>query len=154
MRTAAVDLSGQTELGVLGAAIESSRLLVCNDTGVSHVAVGVGTRSVVVSSGSEIRRWRPLDRSLHPMLGADVPCRPCTEVACPRASHACALAIDVEQVFQLATHQLAMVPLSMPPLARPALAMHRRALVAGALTTGSGASASARGASMRLPAIA
>src|SRR5690606_16965224 len=107
MRTSAVDLSGATGLGALGAAIEECRLLVCNDTGVSHIAAGVGARSVVVASGSEIRRWRPLDRSLHPMLAIDLPCRPCSEVVCPYAGHPCASGIDVEPVFELAMHQLA-----------------------------------------------
>ncbi len=107
MRMPAADLSGATSLGELGAAIEECRLLVCNDTGVSHVAVGVGTRSVVVASGSEIRRWRPLDRSLHPMLAVDLPCRPCSEVVCPYAEHPCARGIDVDPVFELAMHQLA-----------------------------------------------
>lgn len=93
MRSAAVDLSGQTGLGVLGAAIESSRLFVCNDAGVSQVAVGVGTRCVVVSSDSEV---------------------------------------DVERVFELATHQLAMLPRHVPALARPALGMHRRVAGPGA----------------------
>ncbi|HEY0878050.1 MAG TPA: glycosyltransferase family 9 protein [Zeimonas sp.] len=108
MRTVAVDLSGATTLGELAAAIDDCRVLVCNDTGVSHLAVAVGARSVVVGSGSEIRRWRPLDRSLHPMLAADLPCRPCSEPVCPYAGHPCASAIEVDPVFALAMHQLTM----------------------------------------------
>jgi len=107
MRTPAANLCGATGLGELGAAIDESRLLVCNDTGVSHVAAGLGARSVVVACGSEIRRWRPLDRSLHPMLAADVPCRPCHEAVCPHPGHPCASAIDVDSVFELVLHQLA-----------------------------------------------
>lgn len=107
MRMPAVDLSGATGLGELGAAIESCRLLVCNDTGVSHLAAGVGARSVVVACGSDIRRWRPLDRRRHPMLAVDLHCRPCAEPECPRAGHPCASAIAVDAVFELAMHQLA-----------------------------------------------
>lgn len=151
MRTTAVNLSGATDLGVLGAAIADSRLLVCNDTGVSHVAAGVGARSVVVSSGSEIRRWRPLDRSRHPMLGAEVPCRPCAEAVCPHASHACALAIDVEQVFQLAMHQLAMHQLAMES---PMVCETESAPVAMRRLADDGASTARRSASLRLPARA
>lgn len=116
MRMPAADLSGATGLGELGAAIEACRLLVCNDTGVSHVAAGVGARSVVVASGSEIRRWRPLDRSLHPMLAVDLPCRPCSEPVCLYAGHPCASAIDVESVFELAMHQLAVGAPSLAPV--------------------------------------
>ncbi len=107
MRTPAADLCGATGLGELGAAIESCRLLVCNDTGVSHVAAGVGARSVVVACGSEIRRWRPLDRSTHSMLAVDMHCRPCAESICPHAGHPCASAIEVDAVFALVLHQLA-----------------------------------------------
>lgn len=118
MRTQAADLSGATGLGELGAAIESCSLLVCNDTGVSHVAVGVGARSVVVASGSEIRRWRPLDRRLHPMLAVDMDCRPCAQPTCPRAGHPCATAIGVDAVFELALHQLTVgAPRPSPTLA-------------------------------------
>lgn len=120
MRTRAADLSGATGLGELGAAIESCRLLVCNDTGVSHVAVGVGTRSVVVASGSEIRRWRPLDRQMHPMLAVDMECRPCAHLSCPRAGHPCASAIDVDAVFELALHQLSVDALRSLPALVPA----------------------------------
>lgn len=114
MRTGAADLSGATGLGELGAAIDDCRLLVCNDTGVSHVAAGLGARSVVVASGGEIRRWRPLDRSLHPMLAVDLPCRPCFEAACPYAGHPCASAIEVEPVLELALHQLAVSARAVP----------------------------------------
>lgn len=92
MRTPAADLGGKTSLGVLAAAIAQARLLVCNDTGVSHVAAAVGTPSVVVASGSDVERWAPRDRTLHRVVSVDMDCRPCGFWECP-IGHPCALGV-------------------------------------------------------------
>ena len=92
------NLAGCTELGVLAALLERSRLLVCNDTGVSHVAAAVGTPSVVIASGSDVNRWAPLDRARHPVLWRDAPCRPCAHDQCP-VGHPCALGVTVQDVI-------------------------------------------------------
>jgi len=68
MRHGAIDLAGCTSLFTLGALIERCQLLVCNDTGVSHIAAALGTRSVIVGSSSEVERWAPLDHDRHRML--------------------------------------------------------------------------------------
>jgi ADP-heptose:LPS heptosyltransferase len=60
-----VDLSGRTSLGGLAAAVRDARLVVCNDTGVSHLAAAVRTPSVVVFRTTDPARWAPLDRRLH-----------------------------------------------------------------------------------------
>jgi ADP-heptose:LPS heptosyltransferase len=64
-RAPAVDLAARTSLGTLAALLEGAELLVCNDTGVSHLAAALGVRSVVVFSVSDPDRWAPLDRGLH-----------------------------------------------------------------------------------------
>lgn len=98
MRSPAIDLAGKTDLGSLAALVAGARLVVCNDTGISHVATAVGAPSVVVSSGADIRRWAPLNRLRHRTLAADVPCRPCMEAVCPVSGHPCASGITVDDV--------------------------------------------------------
>lgn len=99
------DLCGQTQLGSLAALLKLARLLVCNDTGVSHVAAGVGAMSVVIACGSDQRRWAPLDSARHVVLAADMPCRPCAFEKCP-IGHPCALAVTVPDVLRQVQSQL------------------------------------------------
>lgn len=65
MHHPAIDLAGQTDLGVLAALLQRSRLLICNDTGISHLAAAVQTNSVVIFSNSDPQRWAPLNRQIH-----------------------------------------------------------------------------------------
>jgi ADP-heptose:LPS heptosyltransferase len=66
MAAPALDLAGQTDLGALGVLLRGARLLVCNDTGVSHVAAALRVPSVVVFDRMSDREgWPPLDRVRH-----------------------------------------------------------------------------------------
>jgi ADP-heptose:LPS heptosyltransferase len=67
----AVDVSGRTDLGMLAAILSHSRLLVCNDTGVSHLADALGVPSVVISTGNNPERWAPRNRARHRVLCRD-----------------------------------------------------------------------------------
>ncbi len=113
MRHPAVDLTGHTTLWTLGALIASARLLVCNDTGVSHVAAATRTPSVVVACGSDVARWAPLDARRHAVLWRDAPCRPCAHPACPTA-HECATGVTVDEVVAAALQVLARAPAQEP----------------------------------------
>jgi ADP-heptose:LPS heptosyltransferase len=63
-----LDLAARTSLGGLAALFAGARLLVCNDTGVSHLAAALRLPSVVVSTGDNPARWAPADGRLHRVL--------------------------------------------------------------------------------------
>jgi ADP-heptose:LPS heptosyltransferase len=65
MRAPAIDLAGSTTLDELAALLVRAELLVCNDTGISHLAAALGVPSVVVFVASDPVRWAPLDRTCH-----------------------------------------------------------------------------------------
>ena len=106
MRAPAFDLAGLTTLWTLGALVERAAGVVCNDTGISHIAAALGTPSVVVSSGGDAPRWSPADGSRHRVFWHDLPCRPCTHTHCP-IGHPCALAVGVAEVRQAALRTVA-----------------------------------------------
>jgi ADP-heptose:LPS heptosyltransferase len=98
MKRPALDLAGVTSLGGVGALIARARLLVSNDTGVSHIAAALRTPSVVVCSGADPERWAPLERARHRVLHHPVECRPCAHARCP-IGHPCALGVAPERVI-------------------------------------------------------
>ncbi|UUZ52209.1 hypothetical protein LP419_21560 [Massilia sp. H-1] len=76
MRYPAINAAAPISIGAMAALLRHARLLVCNDTGVSHIAAGLGLPSVVVFSRDDIRRWAP-------------PTSICTAACGIRAANAC-----------------------------------------------------------------
>lgn len=98
MRTPAIEATEPMSIGAMAALMSRSRLLICNDTGVSHIAAGLGLSSVVVFSKADIARWAPLDRMRHRCIWD-----PAAERAAVVLQHARALLTGTEPSGQRAT---------------------------------------------------
>jgi len=100
--------AGQTSVKQAAALIERCDVLVCNDSGLMHAAVAVGTPVVAIYGPTDIRRTGPLgDR--HTVIRHDLPCSPCFKLegpdqvhACPH--HDCLMTITPDEVLSAITH--------------------------------------------------
>lgn len=68
MKQRPMDLTGKTSLGALGVLVQNARLVIANDTGISHIADATRTPSLIVSLAHDSERWAALDDRLHPMI--------------------------------------------------------------------------------------
>lgn len=107
MSEPAEDLAGRTSLGTLAALVAQAELVICNDTGMSHVAAAMCTPSVVVCCGADPVRWQPLNAERHQVLWHPVDCRPCLHDQCPTA-HECAIGVEPKAVISRAFGLLSM----------------------------------------------
>ncbi|MEK6323473.1 MAG: lipopolysaccharide heptosyltransferase II [Acidobacteriota bacterium] len=80
--------AGKTSVKQVAALIEQCDLLVCNDSGLMHAAVAVGTPVVAIYGPTDIRRTSPLgDR--HTVIRHELPCSPCFKLEGDDLVHEC-----------------------------------------------------------------
>lgn len=73
MSAPAIDLAGRTSLGAVAALVDRARVVLTNDTGISHLAAALGTDSVTVFSASDPERWAPVGTGRHLVVGVGRP---------------------------------------------------------------------------------
>jgi len=103
MKSEAVNLCGQLQLGELAWLFKKSELVVSNDSGPVHIASAVGAPVVVIYgrnlAGLCPTRWRPLGKKSW-YLQKDVGCIQCLAHLCP-IEFKCLKALSAEEVIQL-----------------------------------------------------
>lgn len=104
----AVNLCGSFSLVETAALLKRAVLLITGDSGILHIALGVGTGTLsLFGPGNEIK-WAPRG-DIHLTLSSDLACRPCTKFGnIPPCSHntECMLLIDSTKVFKKAIELL------------------------------------------------
>ena len=108
MRHKGIDACGKFSLREVGSLLKRSRLLISNDSGPVHAAVGVGTPVISIfgrsQPGLSQRRWRPLGpRDI--ALQKDVGCVICLADKC-QIDFECLRALSVEEVYETAVKLL------------------------------------------------
>jgi lipopolysaccharide heptosyltransferase I len=105
MRMKAVDLTGQTPVGLLPSLLRRAALLVTNDSGPMHIAAAVGTPVVALFGPTDPLRTGPYGKG-HVVLSHAVECRPCFRRDCSHAVRLeCLTAIRPEQVVRAIEQQ-------------------------------------------------
>lgn len=79
---------GKTSVKQVAALIEQCDLLVCNDSGLMHAAVAVGTPVAAIYGPTDFRRTAPLG-DLNNLIRHELPCSPCFKLEGDDQVHAC-----------------------------------------------------------------
>ena len=103
--------AGKTSIMQAAAIIEESDLVICNDSGLMHVAVAVDTPVVAIYGPTDYTRTAPLGEK-HTVIRKNFTCSPCFRLDglekvenCPY-SYKCLNSISVEEVFESVTKKL------------------------------------------------
>jgi len=109
MRTKAVDLTGQTPVGLLPSLLRRAAVLVTNDSGPMHIAAAVGTPVVALFGPTDPVKTGPYGPG-HVVLSNPVECRPCFRRECSRAvTLECLTGVTSEHVVRAVQQQLGRV---------------------------------------------
>ncbi len=97
-----LNLAGKTSLVETAALIDKSALLVSGDSGVLHIAAGLGKPTVSLFGPSNIKKWAPKGER-HIVINRNLPCSPCSKFGytpkCP-INAKCMQDISVDEVME------------------------------------------------------
>ena len=100
-----LNLAGRTSLSETAAVIQRGSLLLSGDSGVLHIAVGLGIPTVSLFGPGRALKWAPRGEH-HTVVAKGLPCSPCTTFgttpACPIGAQ-CMRDITVDEVFNAVT---------------------------------------------------
>jgi lipopolysaccharide heptosyltransferase II len=98
---AGLNLAGRTSLSETAAVIQKSVLMLSGDSGVLHIAVGLGVPTVSLFGPGRARKWAPQGER-HIVINKGLSCSPCTIFGttppCPISAQ-CLNDITVDEVF-------------------------------------------------------
>jgi lipopolysaccharide heptosyltransferase II len=72
-----LDLTGKTTLVDIAAILKTCKLLITADSGIMHIAYGVGTPTVSLFGSGREKKWAPRGEK-HIVINKHLPCSPCT----------------------------------------------------------------------------
>lgn len=104
----AKDLTGKTTLKDIAFLLKKCRLLITADSGLLHLAVGVGTPTVSLFGSGIENKWSPRGKR-HRVINKHLPCSPCTRFGYTpgcKLSVRCMSYITVEEVYEMAVKLL------------------------------------------------
>ncbi len=103
-----LNLTGRTTLAQTAGILQRSRLLISADTGVMHLAYGVGVSTVSLFGPGLYKKWAPPAKR-HRIVRKSLSCSPCTKFGvvppCPYDA-ACMRDIEVDEVMRSAEELL------------------------------------------------
>jgi ADP-heptose:LPS heptosyltransferase len=103
-----MDWTGRLNLRESAGLIEASDLFIGGDTGLLHIAVGVGTEVLAIFGAADPNRTGPF---LKPdsVLRELVPCAPCRKRRCPVPGHPCLERLQPSQVEEAAAQSFSSI---------------------------------------------
>ncbi len=102
--SAAIDISGKTDLALAAAVLAVVDLFISNDMGLAHVAAAAGTETLVIFGPTNNVTTRPFAANAS-VIRHPVECSPCMLRDCP-IDHRCMTRIGVDAVFEAAVRSL------------------------------------------------
>ncbi len=100
IKTAIFDVSGRTTLRQLAAVLETSDMLITNDSAPLHIAGGVGTKVLAIFGPTDPASYGPTGR-FDKVIRRGLSCSPCGQARC-RYAHECLEQLGVEEVLEAA----------------------------------------------------
>lgn len=108
-----LNLAGRTSLIESAALIHNSRVLISGDSGLLHIATGLGVPTVSLFGPSNTRKWAPKGEH-HIVVSGKLPCSPCSKFGytprCP-INAKCMADITVEEVVAAVKKLLGKFPI-------------------------------------------